>query len=89
MIPQMIAACVGILLLVGLWTPVVGTLSAVVALWIASTYVGDPWIPSTLATLGGTATLIGPGAWSIDARLLGCKTHRDLTGKTDFHPQKR
>jgi putative oxidoreductase len=38
MIPQMIGACAGILLLVGLWTPVVGTLIAIVELWIASTY---------------------------------------------------
>ena len=35
MIPQIIAACVGILLLVGLCTPVVGTLIAVIELWIA------------------------------------------------------
>ena len=73
MIPQMIAACAGILLLAGLWTPVVGTLIAVVELWIAWTYAGDPWIPITLATLGATAAMIGPGAWSIDARLFGRK----------------
>ncbi|MGA2745985.1 MAG: hypothetical protein ABSE44_14910 [Candidatus Sulfotelmatobacter sp.] len=73
MIPQMIAACAGILLLVGLWTPVAGTLIAIVELWIASSYVGDPWIPIMLATLGGTAAMIGPGAWSIDARLFGRK----------------
>ena len=73
MIPQMIAACAGILLLVGLWTPVAGTLIAIVELLIASSYVGDPWIPIMLATLGGTAAMIGPGAWSIDARLFGRK----------------
>jgi putative oxidoreductase len=73
MIPQMLGACAGILLLVGLWTPVVGTLVAIVELWIALTYVGDPWIPIMLATFGGTAAMIGPGAWSIDARLFGRK----------------
>jgi putative oxidoreductase len=73
MIPQMIAGCAGILLVVGLWTPLVGTLIAVVELWIALIYVGDPWIPIVLATLGGTAAMIGPGAWSIDARLFGRK----------------
>jgi putative oxidoreductase len=73
MIPQVIAACAGILLLVGLWTPVMGALIAFVELWIAFTYVGDPWIPITLAILGGTAAMIGPGAWSIDARLFGRK----------------
>ncbi|MFZ0479964.1 MAG: hypothetical protein WAL71_12510 [Terriglobales bacterium] len=51
----------------------VGTLIAVVELWIASACVGDPSIPIVLATLGGTAAMIGPGAWSIDARLFGRK----------------
>jgi uncharacterized membrane protein YphA (DoxX/SURF4 family) len=73
MIPQIIAACAGMLLLVGLWTPVVGTLIAVIELWIAVTNVNDPWMPIILATFGGTAALIGPGAWSIDARLFGRK----------------
>jgi hypothetical protein len=73
MIPQTIGAFAGILLFVGLWTPVMGTLIAVVELWIVFTGVGDPAIPIVLATLGGTAAMIGPGAWSIDARLFGRK----------------
>lgn len=73
MIPQIIGACAGILLLVGLCTPVVGTLIAVIELWVAITHIGDLWISIVLATLGGTAALIGPGAWSIDARLFGRK----------------
>lgn len=73
MIPQIIGACLAILLLVGLWTPVVGTLIAVIELWVALTRANDPWIPIILATLGGTAAMIGPGAWSIDARLFGRK----------------
>jgi len=73
MIPQILGACIGILLLVGLWTPIVGGLIAVIELWIALTHVGDPWIPIVLATLGATAAMIGPGAWSIDARLFGRK----------------
>lgn len=72
-IPQIITACVGILLLVGLWTPIVGTLIAVIELWIALTHISDPYMPIVLATLGGTAAMIGPGAWSIDARLFGRK----------------
>jgi putative oxidoreductase len=73
MILEIIAACAGILLLVGLCTPVVGTLIAVIELWIAITRVGDPWVSVLLATFGGTAAMIGPGAWSIDARLFGRK----------------
>ena len=73
MIPEIIAACAGILLLLGLCTPIVGTLIAVLELWIAIARVGDPWISVILATFGGTAAMIGPGAWSIDARLFGRK----------------
>lgn len=73
MLPQIIGACAGILFLVGLWTPVAGTLIAGIELWIAFTQPGDPWMSIILATLGGTVALIGPGAWSIDARLFGRK----------------
>lgn len=73
MIPQILGAFVGILLLVGLWTPIVGSLIVIIELWIAMTHMADPWIPIVLATLGGTAAMIGPGAWSIDARLFGRK----------------
>jgi putative oxidoreductase len=73
MLPEMVGACAGIFLLIGLWTPVVGALIAVVELWIAFTHAGDPWIPIILAILGGTVAMIGPGAWSIDARLFGRK----------------
>ena len=73
MIPQVIGACVGILLLVGLWTPIVGALIAIVELWVVMTHPNDVWIPIILATLGGTCAMIGPGAWSIDARLFGRK----------------
>jgi putative oxidoreductase len=73
MIPQIIAACAGILILIGLWTPIVGTLIAIFELWIAVNIVGDPWIPIVLATLSATVAMIGPGAWSVDARLFGRK----------------
>jgi len=72
-IPQLIGSFAGILLLAGLWTPVVGTLIAVIELWTALTHPGDPWNSIVLATLGVTAAMIGPGAWSLDARLFGRK----------------
>ena len=72
-IPQIVGACAGTLLLVGLGTPIVGGLIAVIELWIAMTHLGDPGIPVMLAALGATAAMIGPGAWSIDARLFGRK----------------
>ena len=73
MIPQIVGVCAGILLMVGLWTPVVGTVIAIAELWMAMTCAGDPSIPIILATLGGTSAMIGPGAWSVDARLFGRK----------------
>ena len=74
--PQ-ISAAAGIFLLVGLWTPVVGTVVAIVEAWIVFSRPGEPWIPIMLATLGATLAMLGPGAWSIDARLFGRK-HIDI-----------
>jgi hypothetical protein len=51
----------------------VGTLIAGIELWVGMTNVSNPWIPIVLATFGGTVAMIGPGAWSIDARLFGRK----------------
>ena len=77
MIPQISGACVAMLFLVGLWTPFVGTLIAVVELWIAVTHVSNPWISIMLATLGATLAMLGPGAFSIDAVLFG-RRHLDV-----------
>lgn len=52
-------------------------LIAAVELWIALARVGDPSIPIVLAILGEIAAMIGPGAWSIDARLFG-RQHIDI-----------
>jgi putative oxidoreductase len=71
--PHTIAAGAGILLLVGLWTPVGGAPVTIVELWIVLLRVGDPLVPLMLAILGATLAMIGPGAWSIDARLFGRK----------------
>ena len=71
-IPHLILAGAGILLLLGLWTPVCATLIAVVEVWVAYSSAGAG-IPIMLATLGATLGMIGPGAWSIDARLFGRK----------------
>jgi putative oxidoreductase len=75
--PQIIGAVAGILLLIGLWTPVAGTLVVLVEVWMAFTRAGDPWIAAILASLGAALAMVGPGAWSIDARLFGRK-HIDL-----------
>src|SRR5262245_8476413 len=71
--PYVIGAGAGVLLLLGLWTPICGTLIAVIELWIAVSSAGSAAIPFMLATSGASLAMIGPGAWSIDARLFGRK----------------
>jgi putative oxidoreductase len=73
LVPEIAGALLGLLMLAGLWTPVAGALVAAVEVWIALAGRGDIWIPLMLAALGGTLAMIGPGAWSIDARLFGRK----------------
>ena len=51
----------------------VGALVAIVELWIAFSYPGDPWNRIMLAVLAASLAMVGPGAWSIDARLFGRK----------------
>lgn len=63
----------GLLLLVGFWTPVAGTLVATIEVGKIFLRVGDPWIYILLGTIGAALALLGPGAWSIDARLFGWK----------------
>ena len=72
-VPQMFGAAAGVLILVGLWTPVAGTLAAAVELWIAFSQPNNMPIAVILAVLGTSLAMIGPGAWSADARLFGRK----------------
>ena len=63
----------GLLLLAGLWTPVAGTLVAGLEVWKIILTHGNPSIYIPLGTLGAALAMLGPGAWSIDARLFGRK----------------
>jgi putative oxidoreductase len=72
-IPQVIGIALALFIMFGLWTPVAGALIAVVEVCIALAHLGDPWTALLLAVLGATLALIGPGAFSIDARLFGRK----------------
>jgi putative oxidoreductase len=67
----------GIFLFAGFWTPVVGGLLALDQLYIAFSLYSPPsdlmWIHLFLAVLSVSLATLGPGAWSIDARLFGRK----------------
>ena len=63
----------GLLLLAGLWTPLAGLLVVLLEGGLLFSRPHDPWTHILLATLAGALTLLGPGAWSIDARLFGWK----------------
>lgn len=72
-VPSITGALLGLFVLAGLWTPIVGALVAAIELWIVFAGVNDFWMSLILAVFGGTLAMIGPGAWSIDARLFGRK----------------
>ncbi len=72
-VPQVIAALGGLLLIAGLWTPLAGVVVACAETWVALSSVAHAGVPAALAVLGATLALIGPGEWSVDARLYGRK----------------
>ena len=76
-LPYMIAAVAGVLLLLGLWTPVAGITIATVEVWISLAWSGNSLIAIVLAGMGAAVAMIGPGVWSIDARLYGRKHLQD------------
>ncbi len=71
--PPVIAAGGGVLLLLGLYTPLAGAVAAIAEAWIAFSHPGNLLAPVGLICLSLSLAMIGPGAWSIDARLFGRK----------------
>ena len=67
---DVLAIGLGLFLIAGLWTPIVAALITIYALW---NVFSSPYVPRwvLLAAAAAALALIGPGAWSIDARLFG------------------
>jgi len=78
-----LAGC-GILLIPGIWTPIAGTLVAVIEIWQSLTLAGDRWVALLLGTIGGALAMLGPGLWSVDARLFGWKRVEAPPRKSSF-----
>ena len=72
-VPQIIGAVCGALILAGLWTPVAGGIAGAAEVWIAFSQPKNLSMAVVLAVLGISLAMIGPGAWSVDARLFGRK----------------
>jgi putative oxidoreductase len=72
-VPPVLAASFGAMLVVGLFTPFAGIMAAAVEFWIAFSHPEYCWPQIGLAGLCLSLVMIGPGAWSIDARLFGRK----------------
>ena len=81
----------GLLLLIGLWTPIAGTLAVAIEALKIVLLPDDTWIYILLGTLSGALVLLGPGRWSVDARLFGWK-RIDVRGSSatqKSHPDTR
>jgi putative oxidoreductase len=65
------AIVAGLLLVAGLWTPMAGAVGALAAMWNGLPQPGDALANLLWAAVAVSLALIGPGAYSCDARLFG------------------
>jgi putative oxidoreductase len=70
---QFCAATCSALLILGLWTPIAGLFMCVAELSLLLFHFSSASMQIVLAALGAALAMIGPGAWSVDARLFGRK----------------
>jgi putative oxidoreductase len=70
-VPHVLDIFSGVLLLVGFWTPVAGMLQALVE--FSNALEGGGYEHVVRAVIGLSLAMLGPGAWSVDARLFGRK----------------
>ena len=79
LVMQSVACAATLLLLVGLWTPIAGVAIAVLELWTTVSRTNGMENSILLATLGAALAVLGPGSYSVDAKLFGRKRSIQLT----------
>jgi len=76
-IPQLAAAFAGIFVVCGLFTPVAGAIVVLAQTWVvfspASANEVERSMRLFLAAAAASVAMLGPGAWSVDARRFGRK----------------
>ncbi len=70
---SVLLATAAILLIIGLFTPIVGTLVALIEACRLLITPADRLLYLLVATFGAALAMLGPGLWSLDARLFGWK----------------
>jgi uncharacterized membrane protein YphA (DoxX/SURF4 family) len=70
---SVLQAAAAILLIIGLFTPIVGTLVALIESCRLLIFPADRLVYLLVATFGAALAMLGPGLWSVDARLFGWK----------------
>jgi uncharacterized membrane protein YphA (DoxX/SURF4 family) len=70
---QLIAIVLGIFLFLGFWTRLTSVIVSALELFSASSHNCNPWLSVLISALGAALSLLGPGCWSVDARISGWK----------------
>jgi putative oxidoreductase len=70
---QLGAIGIGACLIAGVWTPIAGALQVTLELWTVLSRTGTDRSALLLGAIAASVMMLGPGAWSVDARRFGRK----------------